>query len=310
MNNEEKSLNFLNNISEKLKNFGYMVSLPSKGNYFYEIIITNNKEKVQLKNYFGKKGTTLVLEGNKDLQLYKEINDLIYSPTFFAENKLSLNEPENYIGIDESGKGDYFGPLVIAGVYVDKYAQIKLKELNVRDSKVIDDQQIIILSKKIKEIIKNNFEIVQINPEEYNRLYDEYHNLNKLLANGHTKVLENLFNRTNCKNVIIDKFTNENLILSLIKEKQIGDASLREKINTIQETEAEKYVGVAAASILAREKLILWFNGKNKELGVQLNKGASNLVDEKAKIILQKFGKEKLSRLVKLHFKNTQKIFG
>ncbi|GAB6283375.1 MAG: hypothetical protein STSR0008_21400 [Ignavibacterium sp.] len=301
MNNEEKSLIFLNNFSEKLKNFGYIVSLPSKGNYFYEIIIRNNKEKVQLKNYFGKKGTTIVLEGNKDLQLYKEINDLVYSPTFFSENKVSLNEPENYIGIDESGKGDYFGPLVIAGVYVDKDSQIKLKELNVRDSKVIDDQQIIILSIKIKEIIKNNFEIVQINPDEYNRLYDKYHNLNKLLANGHTKVLENLFNRTNCENVIIDKFTNENLILSLIKEKQI-------KINTIQETEAEKYVGVAAASILAREKLILWFNEKNNELGVQLNKGASNLVDEKAKIILQKFGKEKLYRLVKLHFKNTQKI--
>lgn len=302
MNNEEKSLNILNNFSQKLKNFGYIVSLPSKGNYFYEIIITNNKEKVQLKNYFGKKGTTLVLEGNKYLQLYKEINDLIYSPTFFIENKISFSEPENYIGIDESGKGDYFGPLVIAGVFVDKDTQIKLRKLNVRDSKIIDDQQIIILSKKIKEIIKNNYEIVQINPFDYNRLYDEFSNLNKLLAYGHTKVLENLLKKKSCENVIIDKFTNENLILSLIKEKEI-------KINTIQETEAEKYVGVAAASILAREKLIFWFNEKSNELGVKLTKGASNLVDENAKFILQKFGIEKLNSLVKLHFKNTKKIF-
>ncbi len=254
-----------------------------------------------VKNYFGKKHY-LVLEGNKDLQLYKEINEIIFSADFFIKNKSSSNEPESYIGIDESGKGDYFGPLVIAGVYVDIDLKNKLKELNVRDSKIINDEQILTLAKKIKNLLTNNFEIVQINPEKYNELYKEFRNLNKLLASGHTKVLENLFKRKSCENVIIDKFTNENLILSLIKEKGI-------RINTIQEIEAEKYVGVAAASILARERVIRWFNEKSNELGIQLVKGASNLVDENAKIILQKFGKENFNSIAKLHFKNTKKFF-
>jgi len=97
------------------------------------------------------------------------------------------------IGIDESGKGDYFGPLVIAAVFVDATTQGELKLMGVRDSKKLSDGRILELAPDIKTICPHS--VIAIGPQKYNELYAKIKNLNRLLAWGHAKALETLLER-------------------------------------------------------------------------------------------------------------------
>ena len=100
------------------------------------------------------------------------------------------SSPAEYIGTDESGKGDYFGPLVIAGVYIGPENRTHLENLNILESKRIADNRAITLAEQIKKISPNS--VVVIGPEKYNELYTKMRNLNKLLAWGHARVIENV----------------------------------------------------------------------------------------------------------------------
>lgn len=123
------------------------------------------------------------------------------------------------IGIDESGKGDFFGPLCIAGVFAEGASISRLKQLGVRDSKALNDSTI----NKIAENIRKEFayQIVKINPLKYNELIVQFGNLNKLLAWGHATTIEQLSEKTNCKKVIIDQFANEYVVLNALKRKKL-----------------------------------------------------------------------------------------
>jgi len=210
-------------------------------------------------------------------------------------------EPESYIGIDESGKGDYFGPLVIAGVFVNNEIKKKLIKIGVKDSKELSDYQIKKIAIQIKNISSIKYNVVTINPEKYNQLYEKIRNVNKLLGWGHARVLENLLHKVETEDAISDKFGNENLIKSNLMSKG-------RKINLHQTTKGERFTAVAAASILAREKFITWFEEQQKKLYTTLPKGASLLVEEAAKKLRDSYGEEFLSKVAKIHFKTTKKI--
>jgi ribonuclease HIII len=263
-------------------------------NYNYEFTVNYNKKKVKVQVYFGKKGNKIVIQGDPDSFEYNKIKSAI-----FDENSPEIGnddvEYEEYIGSDECGKGDYFGPLVVAAVYVNKETAARLKRVGVRDSKDLSDTQIDSLAESIKQIIENDFEICSLEPEDYNRLYDQYRNLNKLLVHCHSLVTGKLLKRVQCNLVITDKFSNRKL--------EIHPSIDTKDIKFIMETGAEKYTGVAAASILARNKFNEWFL-KLKEQGLDLPKGASDAVLQAAKNI----GKDKLQKFAKLHFKVTQKL--
>lgn len=208
-----------------------------------------------------------------------------------------------HIGTDESGKGDYFGPLVIAGVYVTKQQEEVLADLGVRDSKRIPDNRNKELAKKIEELLgKKCVSIVCISPERYNSLYDEIgRNLNKVLGWGHARVMENLLSDNVCENAIADQFGDETIIKRalLVKGKSL---------NLIQSPKAERDIGVAAASILARARFLNELERLGKILGVTLSKGVNSTVESIAKNIYENGGLEKLKQFVKLHFQTTQKI--
>ncbi|MFH1824053.1 MAG: ribonuclease HIII [Candidatus Firestonebacteria bacterium] len=203
------------------------------------------------------------------------------------------------IGIDESGKGDYFGPLVIAGVYIDDNIEKKLSGLNIRDSKLISDNRVLILSEDIKK--NTQYSIVVINPERYNEMYEKIKNLNKMLAWGHARVIENLLDEVKCNCAISDKFGNERFILNALMKKG-------KKITLKQEIKAEKYLPVAAASIIARAEYITRLDKLGKDIGINLPKGASSGVEDAAKRLVKKFGEEILLKLVKVHFKTTKRV--
>ncbi|MEQ1680113.1 MAG: ribonuclease HIII [Nitrospira sp.] len=203
------------------------------------------------------------------------------------------------IGIDESGKGDYFGPLVIAAVFVDATTQGELRLMQVRDSKKISDGRILEMAPDIKTICPHS--VIAIGPPKYNELYAKIRNLNRLLAWGHAKALETLLERVTCERAISDQFAHERLILSMLQEKG-------RKIVLEQRTKAESDLAVAAASILARAEFLLRLNRLSSEVGTTLPKGASPAVELAAKMIVKKHGQERLGLVAKLHFKTTKAV--
>jgi len=209
------------------------------------------------------------------------------------------------IGTDESGKGDYFGPLVSAGVYVDEQSAQLLKFEGVKDSKKLSDNKAQDLARKITEICKGKYTVIEISPEKYNDLYEQFmrekKNLNTLLAWGHAKAIEELLSKVDCKIAIADQFADERFIQSKLQEKG-------RQLKLIQMPKAEQNIAVAAASILARARFLEKLSKLSAEYKIDLPKGVSAAVVNNAKEIVKKFGKEGLRKVAKLHFKTTQKV--
>ena len=211
-----------------------------------------------------------------------------------------LDVPYPHIGIDESGKGDFFGPLVIAGVYLDEAGAKKLQEAGVCDSKKLTDKKILELEAEIKNIAV--FDVITINPKKYNELYSSFRNLNRLLAWGHSSVLENLLKKTDAKVAISDKFaSSENVILSALKEKG-------KTIKLIQQTKAEADTAVAAASVLARAEFVKRISFISSQYEINLPKGASDTVLNQAKKFSARYGREELKNVAKIHFKTYESV--
>ena len=210
---------------------------------------------------------------------------------------------ESHIGTDESGKGDYFGPLVIAGVYLTKAQEQQLATLGVRDSKNNSDSKNKFLASQIVEVLgKNCISVVCIGPERYNTLYNEMgKNLNKVLGWGHARAMENLLSNNSCGDAIADQFGDESVIkMALMKNGK--------SLNLIQTPKGERDIGVAAASILARARFLDELEKLGRNLGVTLSKGVNMDVECIARNIYEDGGMDKLKQYVKLHFKTTQKI--
>jgi len=118
-NSKDSAKNIIDNFIKILKQDGFEISEPQIAQFSYQADITGSDGKIKLLVYFGKKGNKVVLQGNKDLNLYQELNHKIFGAQLFNNVKNSVTEPDIYIGTDESGKGDYFGPLVVASVFTD-----------------------------------------------------------------------------------------------------------------------------------------------------------------------------------------------
>ena len=299
---QKSALNQIEKTAQILTKLGYSVTSPDKKLYNYEIIVNSKNEKIKFQVYFGNKGIKKILQGNHELKIYKELDELLFGKNLFENNSKDEETFKEYVGTDESGKGDYFGPLVIAAVYINDKTKNELENIGVKDSKLISDNIIKILESKIKKIIGNNFEIIQINPEKYNQLYESFRNLNKIMAWAHSKAIENILSKLKCSNVISDKFGNEKLIKDELKKKNI-------EVNLYQTTKGERFTAVAAASILARAKVVDWFNIKSREVGFDLSKGGGESVSLAAKRVRHQFDDKYLMKLIKFHFKNSKNIF-
>ena len=211
-----------------------------------------------------------------------------------------------HAGMDESGKGDFFGPLVIAAVYVpDEAAAAELAKMGVKDSKQIkSDRTILGIAGSIRKLLGDRMGVVTIGPEAYNRIYGQFPSLNHLLAWGHARALENLLaNVPECPAALADKFGDERLILRALNEKG-------RKIRLDQRTKAESDIAVAAASIMARAQFVRVMEKLGEEHGTVLLKGAGRNVDEAAAALFEKGGRELLEKVAKMHFRNAYKAMG
>ena len=230
------------------------------------------------------------------------------SSDFKDSNKKDVDQELGFpiIGTDESGKGDYFGPLVSAGVYVDEQTAKDLVACGVKDSKNLSDKENLRLAQEIAKICKGRFVIIEISPERYNLLYEQFKkekkNLNTLLAWGHAKAIEEILSKVDCEVAIADQFADERFILGKLQEKG-------KKLRLIQMHKAEQNIAVAAASILARSRFLEKLSKLSKEYKIDLPKGASQTVVKNAKKFVDMHGKESLRKVAKLHFKTTNEVF-
>jgi ribonuclease HIII len=219
----------------------------------------------------------------------------------------SENEP--HIGTDEAGKGDFFGPLVTAGVYVDDRVAKLLRALNVRDSKTVSDPELRVLAGNIRDVVEEQKRaVIVLAPRRYNELYgqmrSEGKNLNTLLAWTHTRVIEDLIRHgLQPKFILSDQFGDKRYIESrLLVDTRLSG------VPVIQMHRAEADVAVAAASILARDAFLRWLEQAGKALGLTIPKGASPKVIETGRLLVARLGADGLKEYAKVSFKTMEKV--
>jgi len=241
----------------------------------------------------------LVVQGKECSQFIEFFLEPEILKTFSYSHPLGDIDVTPRIGIDESGKGDFFGPLCIAGVYVKEDQFASLQAIGVKDSKMITDSNIHKIAKEIKKHCL--YHIVRINPLKYNQIYEDFKNLNLLLAWGHATTIEQLVEQSGCRKVIIDQFANETVVEQALKRKKLT-------INLTQRHRAEEDIVVAAASILARHAFLEGLAQLGEEIGMTLPKGASQAVKTAGVTIVRKWGEARLLGVCKKHFKTLDAI--
>jgi ribonuclease HIII len=261
-----------------------------------------SKDKLSVAVY--EKGPKVLLQGRG----LEDFITFVMEPDILGEARLGYEEVhdpaqfEPHFGIDESGKGDLFGPLVVAGVYVDADLARHLRDAGIRDSKGIGTDKKI---RELAEVIRKSgapHERIVIAPEKYNQLYAKIGNLNRLLAWGHARIIENLCARVpGCPRALSDKFADARVLQKALMEEG-------RRITLDQRTKAESDYAVAAASILAREGFIDWLDRHGNELGIPLSKGVSAKVKESAARIVTTYGAAMLPKVAKMHFKTASEV--
>ena len=209
-----------------------------------------------------------------------------------------------HFGVDESGKGDYFGPLVVAGVYSDERTAGALVKLGCRDSKAIKDDNLIIrMAEQIKALPGVAHATLCLPPTRYNEVYAGIGNLNKLLARGHARIIAALHEKVpSCPRALCDQFAGrESVLRDAVRQRGVC-------IELEQRHRAEADVAVAAASILARARFVRWMREASEACGCKLPLGCAPHVKKAARVFLERYGRERLGDVAKLHFKVTGEL--
>lgn len=254
----------------------------------------------------------LVLQGKGT----QEFIEFVLEPEILKEARLgyeTILNPELLVprlGVDESGKGDFFGPLCVAGVYVNEKVIKAWEDAGIRDSKNISSDKKI---KELAELIRDTpgcvSSVVPIGNEAYNRLYTKMRSVNTLLAWGHARVIENLMGQKHRMvpppiRAISDQFaSNKETVAKALM-------SLGREIELVQRHKAEEDIAVAAASILARHEFVTRLAALGKSYDMEFPKGASAAVDKAALEFVQRHGAENLTKVAKMHFRTALRAQG
>ncbi len=283
-------LNLAKKLREDLINQGFKLSTPPY------TVFSAKKEKISCTLYNSGK---LMVQGKDKadfISFYLE-PEILKDLSFSYPETLVNTEPR--IGIDEAGKGDFFGPLCIAGVYANEEGIQKLLYLKVRDSKRMGDQAILSLAAQIRNALPHT--VVKLFPQKYNELYGKFHNLNRMLAWGHATAIEKLAGQTGCHTAIIDQFASENVVENALERKGL-------QIDLTQRYRGEEDLVVAAASILGRAAFVDGIKSLSNMVAFTLPKGANSQVVDAGKHVVAKYGEEMLGKVGKLHFKTASQI--
>jgi ribonuclease HIII len=251
-----------------------------------------------------KSGKCLVQgKGAEDFVIFFLEPNVLLAATVGYEELLNPDLVSPHMGIDESGKGDFFGSLVACAVYVDPDLAHAMQEIGVKDCKQLTDKAVFFIGNKTRQLLgPKRFSMVAIGPEAYNRLYAKMRNVNTLLAWAHARCIENLMETVpDCPRAVADQFG----------AKQVIERALMKKGRSIkleQRHKAESDIAVAAASVLAREAFLRSLGKLGETFGFQALKGASEQVRASAVGLVKKAGPEILLKTCKCHFKTADQV--
>lgn len=282
-------------IKKKLNRYDFDVSEIKLINYGMQFEISKGQWKSTMRVYQKKDGKIKMdysaLKGEKAAAVIS----IIEGKKIAEEGEIEICYP--YIGTDESGKGDTFGPLTVAGVMLAEKAERELLKAGVKDSKKNTDEVNTALAAVIKDVCAGSYRIVAVMPKEYNALYEKYKNINRLLAGVHAEIINKLADDGACRLVIVDQFADASLVKDKVKE---GGFKL------IHTAGAEKYTAVAAASILARAAYLEGLKELSDRFKINLPKGSSAETGR----VIQKLKKSNmgkvLNEIAKMNFSNVK----
>lgn len=286
--------------------------LQERGWEFYEVAYARFAARKEKTNVVFYESGKLVVQGKGT----QEFVEFMLEPEILGQARLGYETESNpelllpRIGVDESGKGDFFGPLCIAGVYVNGDIVQTWREAGIKDSKNISsDKRIAELAEVIRQTRGCVTSVVPVGNEAYNRLYAKMRSVNRVLAWGHARVIENLMTQRDRMNpppvrAISDQFAHD--------KKTVAGAlmALGREIELVQRHKAEEDLAVAAASILARHEFVTRLDKLGKQFGVEFPKGASAKVDAVAREFVARHGADKLAQVAKVHFRTALRAQG
>lgn len=304
---ENRIKEWLDRAQEIVEEAGFSIEKTREIQQGVQWIVGRAGSSIPINIYHSKKrGITVVYGGSPTSPVRVELERLLGSA---VAAKLAAGEPlempfASWVGTDESGKGDYFGPLVVAGFAADHSIAPRLAEMGVRDSKSMADSRVAEVARDLLQRFGDRLEVVEILPPRYNEIMEKFRkegkNLNHLLGWAHARVLENLMQRRPFEAALADQFGDERYIREALKS--MGRLELR------QTPRAERDPAVAAASVVARYRFLMRLKRLSKKLGLDLPKGAGNNVMAAGRAIFLQAGMEKLAQVAKLHFALTGRL--
>ncbi len=253
-----------------------------------------------------KSGKLLVQgRGAEEFVTFRLEPEVLLCATVGYEDVLNPEATAPHCGVDESGKGDFFGPLVIAGAYVDPELAEAMRALDVKDSKrITSDDKAIHIGRELRRLLGRRCTVVKVGPAAYNRLYARMRNVNTLLAWGHARAIENILEHVpGCPRAVSDQFGSKQQVERALMKKG-------QKIELVQMPRAESDLAVAAASIIAREVFLTSLRDMAQHYGQPFPKGASPAVREAASQLVAARGAPVLAETAKCHFKTADDVLG
>lgn len=276
--------------------------------YGRQLVLTSGSDKTTLSVYNGKKGIKLVWSSKNTDFTDKCKSVLMQEDAAGADYRLLKDFPDFqdiWAGSDESGKGDFIGPLVVAAVICDEQSAAQLFNLGVKDCKIVSDKDVLKLRAEIEKTALAT-SVLALTPKMYNYRYSQIkaagQNLNHLLSSGHAAALcAALAKCPQCNYALVDRFAVNNNIRGMVNDKF-------PQVNVVQMPKAEADIAVAAASVLARAEFLRIMAELEAQAGMPLPKGGGPAATDCARMLAQKLGKDTLNNFVKLHFANYKRI--
>ena len=316
---EWKTDNFLDIVAKDKEKLQALTPEPIEQkdvNYGIQLKVKNGTDTVSLTIYNGAKGMKFVW-GGREVPFKEVCRQALSLQGVQPEEAAAASGPSGILlenvpnfdglwaGSDESGKGDFIGPLVVAAVVIDEAAAREFKALGIRDSKELDDRKIHELAAKIQEKARS-VAVLVMKPHGYNmriaELKKQKQTLNDLLASGHIHALAQALKAVpQCHFALVDQFMRKDTIPKAL-------AAAYEGLKVYQKPRAERDMAVAAASILARESFVSVMKELSRKAGFDLPKGGGNQATKAAKRLATEKGREALADFVKLHFKNMERV--
>ncbi|MCK5052385.1 MAG: ribonuclease HIII [Candidatus Cloacimonetes bacterium] len=295
-------MEFVAEIIEKAKAFGLTLSDEKEINYGVQLKFEKGDNDIPINVYSSKKkGISTIIGGSPKNPLRFIMQQILQQKPDTAQKDHNW---KIWAGTDESGKGDFFGALVVCGFIVKENDAANLKKIGIKDCKLLSDSELIKIAEKLYQNYKNNIEVLILQPAKYNELYSKFRKgnkkLNEMLAWMHARVILNLNEKHKFEGAVVDKFASDKVLIGSLKDMK--------NVKLVHKIKAEEDIAVAAASIIARYHFLQSISLLSRKYQLEFPKGASEKVIKIGKEFAKKFTKDRLNEVAKIHFKTVEKI--